>query len=133
MTLEKKIISTSKAPEAIWPYSQGVVSNLHIFLYGQIPLDKNGELNHGTIQEQVELIFENIGHLLETQNCSFQNIIKLTVFLKDIGDFDAVNSKMIELLDEPYPARSLIQAAALPKNVDVEIEVIAGLNENSER
>ena len=100
---------------------------------GQIPLDKNGELNHGTIQEQVELIFENIDHLLETQNCSFQNIIKLTVFLKDIGDFDAVNSKMIELLEEPYPARSLIQAAALPKNVDIEIEVIAGLNENGER
>ena len=133
MTLEKKIISTSKAPEAIGPYSQGVVSNGHIFLSGQIPLDKNGELNHGTIQEQVELIFENIGHLLETQNCRFQNIIKLTVFLKDIGDFDAVNSKMIELLEEPYPARSLIQAAALPKNVDVEIEVIAGLNENGER
>ena len=133
MTLEKKIISASKAPEAIGPYSQGVVSNGHIFLTGQIPLVKNGNLNQGTIQEQVELIFENIGHLLETQNCSFQNIIKLTVFLKNIGDFDAVNSKMIELLEEPYPARSLIQAAALPKNVDVEIEVIAGLNENGER
>ena len=90
-------------------------------------------MNDGTIQEQVELIFENIGYLLETQNCNFQNIIKLTVFLKDIGDFDAVNSKMIELLEEPYPARSLVQAAALPKNVDVEIEVIAGLNENGER
>ena len=60
MTLEKKIISTSKAPEAIGPYSQGVVSNGHIFLSGQIPLDQNGELNDGTIQEQVELIFENI-------------------------------------------------------------------------
>ena len=82
---------------------------------GQIPLDKNGELNDGTIQEQVELIFENIGHLLETQNCNFQNIVKLTVFLKDIGDFDAVNSKMIELLDEPYPARSLIQGCSASK------------------
>ena len=133
MTLEKKIISTSKAPEAIGPYSQGVVSNGHIFLSGQIPLDKNGKLHDGTIQEQVELIFENIGHLLETQNCNFQNIIKLTVFLRDIADFDAVNSKMIELLEEPYPARSLIQAAALPKNADVEIEVIAGLNENGDR
>ena len=128
----KKIL-TSKAPEAIGPYSQGVVSNVHLLLSGQIPIDKNGAKNHGTITEKVELIFENIGHLLETQNCSFQNIIKLTVFLKNIGDFDAVNSKMIELLEEPYPARSLIQAAALPKNVDVEIEVIAGLNENSER
>ena len=131
--LEKKIINSSKAPKAIGPYSQGVVSSGHIFLSGQIPLDKNGELNDGTIQEQVELIFENIGHLLETQNCNFQNIIKLTVFLKDIGDFDAVNSKMIQLLEEPYPARSLVQAAALPKNVDVEIEVIASLNENGER
>ncbi len=131
--LEKKIINTSKAPKAIGPYSQGVVSNGHIFLSGQIPLEKNGELHDGEIEEQVELIFENIGHLLETQNCSLENIVKLTVFLKDIGNFDPVNSKMIELLDEPYPARSLVQAAALPRNADVEIEVIAGLNENRKR
>jgi|TARA_B100001094_G_scaffold58306_1_gene53816 2-iminobutanoate/2-iminopropanoate deaminase len=129
----KKIIATDKAPKAIGPYSQGVVSNGHIFLSGQIPLDKNGELFDGDIQQQVALIFENIEHLLETQNCNLQNIVKLTVFLKDIQDFDDVNSKMIELLEEPYPARSLIQAAALPKNVDVEIEVVAGLNENGER
>ena len=129
----KKIIATDKAPKAIGPYSQGVVSNGHIFLSGQIPLDKNGELFDGDIQQQVALIFENIEHLLETQNCNLENIVKLTVFLKDIQDFDDVNSKMIELLEEPYPARSLIQAAALPKNVDVEIEVVAGLNENGER
>jgi 2-iminobutanoate/2-iminopropanoate deaminase len=129
----KKIIATDKAPKAIGPYSQGVVSNGHIFLSGQIPLDKNGELFDGDIQQQVALIFENIEHLLETQNCNLQNIVKLTVFLKDIQDFDDVNSKMIELLEEPYPARSLIQAAALPKNVDVEIEVVAGLNEHGER
>ena len=129
----KKIIATDKAPKAIGPYSQGVVSNGHIFLSGQIPLDKNGELFDGDIQQQVALIFENIEHLLETQNCNLQNIVKLTVFLKDIQNFDDVNSKMIELLEEPYPARSLIQAAALPKNVDVEIEVVAGLNENGER
>ena len=129
----KKIIATDKAPKAIGPYSQGVVSNGHIFLSGQIPLDKNGELFDGDLQQQVALIFENIEHLLETQNCNLQNIVKLTVFLKDIQDFDDVNSKMIELLEEPYPARSLIQAAALPKNVDVEIEVVAGLNENGER
>ena len=127
---ERKIISSNKAPKAIGPYSQGIVSNGHIFLSGQIPLHESGELCNGTIEEQVELIFQNIGHLLETQNCGLQNIVKLTVFLKDIADFDAVNSKMIELLEEPYPARSLVQAAALPKNVAVEIEVIAGLNEN---
>ena len=129
----KKIIATDKAPKAIGPYSQGVISNGHIFLSGQIPLDNNGELFDGDIQQQVALIFENIEHLLETQNCNLQNIVKLTVFLKDIQDFDDVNSKMIELLEEPYPARSLIQAAALPKNVDVEIEIVAGLNENGER
>ena len=129
----KKIISTDKAPKAIGPYSQGVVSNGHVFLSGQIPLDRNGELFDGDIQQQVALIFENIERLLETQNCNLQNIVKLTVFLKDIQDFDDVNSKMIELLEEPYPARSLIQAAALPKNVDVEIEVVAGLTENGER
>ena len=129
----KKIIATHRAPKAIGPYSQGVVSNGHIFLSGQIPLNSNGELLDGNIQEQVALVFQNIQHLLETQNCTLQNIVKLTVFLKNIQDFDAVNDKMIELLDEPYPARSLVQAAALPKNVDVEIEVIAGLNEHGER
>jgi len=130
---DKKIIVTDRAPKAIGPYSQGVVSNGHIFLSGQIPLDNHGELLDGNIQEQVALVFQNIQHLLETQNCTLQNIVKLTVFLKDIQDFDAVNDKMIELLEEPYPARSLVQAAALPKNVDVEIEVIAGLNEHGER
>ena len=130
---DKKIIVTDRAPKAIGPYSQGVVSNGHIFLSGQIPLDSHGELLDGNMQEQVALVFQNIQHLLETQNCTLQNIVKLTVFLKDIQDFDAVNDKMIELLEEPYPARSLVQAAALPKNVDVEIEVIAGLNEHGER
>ena len=130
---DKKIIATHKAPKAIGPYSQGVVSNGHVFLSGQIPLNSNGELLDGNIQEQVGLVFQNIQHLLETQNCTLQNIVKLTVFLKDIENFDAVNDKMIELLEEPYPARSLVQAAALPKNVDVEIEVIAGLNKHGER
>ena len=130
---DKKIIATHRAPKAIGPYSQGVVSNGHIFLSGQIPLNSNGELLDGNIQEQVALVFQNIQHLLETQNCTLQNIVKLTVFLKDIENFDAVNDKMIELLEEPYPARSLVQAAALPKNVDIEIEVIAGLNEHGER
>ena len=130
---DKKIIATHKAPKAIGPYSQGVVSNGHVFLSGQIPLNSNGELLDGNIQEQVALVFQNIKHLLETQNCTLQNIVKLTVFLKDIESFDAVNDKMIELLEEPYPARSLVQAAALPKNVDVEIEVIAGLNKHGER
>ena len=130
---DKKIIATHRAPKAIGPYSQGVVSNGHIFLSGQIPLNSNGELLDGNIQEQVALVFQNIRHLLETENCTLQNIVKLTVFLKDIQDFDAVNDKMIELLEEPYPARSLLQAAALPKNVDVEIEVIAGLNKHGER
>ena len=130
---DKKIIATDRAPKAIGPYSQGVVSSGHIFLSGQIPLNSNGELLDGNIQEQVALVFQNIQHLLETQNCTLQNIVKLTVFLKDIENFDAVNDKMIELLEEPYPARSLVQAAALPKNVDVEIEVIAGLNKHGER
>ena len=130
---DKKIIATHRAPKAIGPYSQGVVSNGHVFLSGQIPLNSNGELLDGNIQEQVMLVFRNIEYLLETQNCTLQNIVKLTVFLKDIEDFDAVNDKMIELLEEPYPARSLVQAAALPKNVDIEIEVIAGLNKHGER
>lgn len=126
----KKIIVCNDAPSAIGPYSQGVVSHGLIFLSGQIPLKSSGELLDGTIKEQVELIFSNILKLLETQNSCLKNIVKLSVFLKDINDFDEVNAKMIEILEEPYPARSLIQAAALPKNVDVEIEVIASLDDH---
>jgi len=126
----KKIIVCNDAPSAIGPYSQGVVSHGLIFLSGQIPLKSSGELLDGTIKEQVELIFSNILKLLETQNSCLRNIVKLSVFLKDINDFDEVNAKMIEILEEPYPARSLIQAAALPKNVDVEIEVIASLDDH---
>jgi 2-iminobutanoate/2-iminopropanoate deaminase len=126
----KKIIICNDAPSAIGPYSQGVVSHGLIFLSGQIPLKSSGELLDGTIKEQVELIFSNILKLLETQNSCLKNIVKLSVFLKDINDFDEVNEKMIEILEEPYPARSLIQAAALPKNVDVEIEVIASLDDH---
>ena len=126
----KKIIICNDAPSAIGPYSQGVVSHGLIFLSGQIPLKSSGELLDGTIKEQVGLIFSNILKLLETQNSCLKNIVKLSVFLKDINDFDEVNAKMIEILEEPYPARSLIQAAALPKNVDVEIEVIASLDDH---
>ena len=126
----KKIIVCNDAPSAIGPYSQGVVSHGLIFLSGQIPLKSSGELLDGTIKEQVELIFSNILKLLEMQNSGLKNIVKLSVFLKDINDFDEVNSKMIEILEEPYPARSLIQAAALPKNVDIEIEVIASLDDH---
>ena len=126
----KKIIVCDAAPQAIGPYSQGVISNGLIFLSGQIPLKATGELLDGTIKEQVELIFRNILKLLEMQNSGLKNIVKLSVFLKDINDFDEVNSKMIEILEEPYPARSLIQAAALPKNVDIEIEVIASLDDH---
>lgn len=126
----KKIIVCNDAPSAIGPYSQGVVSHGLIFLSGQIPLKSSGELLDGTIKEQVELIFSNILKLLETQNSCLKNIVKLSVFLKDINDFDEVNAKMIEILEEPYPARSLIQAAALPKNVDIEIEVIASLDDH---
>ena len=125
-----KIIVCNDAPSAIGPYSQGVVSHGLIFLSGQIPLKSSGELLDGTIKEQVELIFSNILKLLETQNSCLKNIVKLSVFLKDINDFDEVNAKMIEILREPYPARSLIQAAALPKNVDIEIEVIASLDDH---
>jgi 2-iminobutanoate/2-iminopropanoate deaminase len=126
----KKIIDCNDAPSAIGPYSQGVVSHGLIFLSGQIPLKSSGELLDGTIKEQVELIFSNILKLLETQNSCLKNIVKLSVFLKDINDLDEVNAKMIEILEEPYPARSLIQAAALPKNVDIEIEVIASLDDH---
>ena len=122
----KKIISTSEAPAAIGPYSQGVRVGSTIYYSGQIPLDpKTGQVVSGGIDVQARRVMENIGGLLKAEDLGFENIVKTTIFLADIGDFQTVNDIYGGYFKQAPPARSTVQAGALPKNVRIEIEVIA--------
>ncbi|KAJ49962.1 2-iminobutanoate/2-iminopropanoate deaminase [Clostridium tetanomorphum] len=124
----KKIISTELAPKAIGPYSQGIAIGDLIFVSGQIPVDpKTGELVTGedVIVAQTHQSLNNIKNILESQGMGFENVIKTTVFITDINDFNKVNSVYAEYFKEPYPARSCVQVAKLPKGALVEIEIIA--------
>lgn len=122
----KKIISTTDAPAAIGPYSQGVRVGSTIYYSGQIPLDpKTGQIVSGGIDVQTRRVLENIAGLLKAEGLSFDNIIKTTIFLADIGDFQAVNEIYGSYFKQAPPARSTIQAGALPKGARVEIEAIA--------
>ncbi len=126
-TTLKKTINTNKAPLAIGPYSQGVIANGFLFLSGQIPINpKTGELVVGIEKETIQVL-ENISILLQEAGCSFNSVVKTSVFLKDMGDFSKMNEIYSQYFKEPYPAREAVQVAKLPKDVSVEISVIATL------
>lgn len=125
----KKIISTSDAPAAIGPYSQGVRLGSTIYLSGQIPLDpKSGQIVAGGIDAQTKRVMENIGAVLRAEGLTFENVAKTTIFLADLGDFQTVNEIYGSYFKQAPPARSTVQVAALPKGARVEIEVIAVAN-----
>ena len=124
-----KVISTDKAPAAIGPYSQArVVGNL-IFASGQIPIiPETGALAEG-LEAQAEQVFTNIAHLLEAANSDMGHVVKTTVFIKDMNDFGAINAIYARHFLEPFPARSCVEVARLPKDVLLECEVIAVVKE----
>ena len=124
-----KVISTDKAPAAIGPYSQArVVGNL-IFASGQIPIiPETGALAEG-LEAQAEQVFTNIAHLLEAANSDMGHVVKTTVFIKDMNDFGAINAIYARHFQEPFPARSCVEVARLPKDVLLECEVIAVVKE----
>lgn len=125
MAFEKKIVTTDKAPAAIGTYSQGVVHNGVWYFSGQIGLDaKSGEMANG-FDAQLENIMKNIDGLLQSQDLTRANIIKTTVFMTDLAQFGKVNEAFTKFFTAPYPARSTVQVAALPKGAVVEIEVVA--------
>ena len=126
-----KIISTDEAPQAIGPYSQAVKSGGLLFLSGQIPLNKQGEMNDGDIEAKTRQVFKNIEAILAAENLSLSHVIKVNIYLVDISNFDAVNQIMSSLFTAPYPARALVQVAALPKASDVEVEVVAEVPESN--
>jgi len=124
--MKKDIISTDKAPSAIGPYSQGVRVDGFIFFSGQIPIDPaTGEVVKGEISIQAEQVMQNIEALLEASGICFDNVVKSTIFLTDLADFGVVNDIYGRRFTAPYPARSTVQVSALPKGVDIEIEVVA--------
>lgn len=119
------IVSTEKAPAAIGPYSQAVVYGDLVFTSGQIPLKADGQLVEGGIEEQAHQVFRNITAVLEAAGSSLEQVIKATVFIKDMNQFAAVNAIYASYFGDHKPARSTVEVARLPKDVLVEIEMIA--------
>ena len=121
----KKVISTDKAPGAIGPYSQGIQIGEFFYFSGQLPINpETNEMSEG-IENQTRQALENIKGLLESQGLDFSNVIKTTVFLDNMDDFAKMNEVYAQYFKEPYPARSAIEVARVPKGALVEIEVIA--------
>ncbi|WP_459503776.1 RidA family protein [Bacillus sp. C1] len=120
-----KVVQTNQAPQAIGPYSQGVIVNNMFYSSGQIPLTVDGDLVTGDIKVQTEQVFQNLKAVLEEAGASFNTVVKTTVFLKDMDDFNDVNEVYGTYFSVHKPARSCVQVVKLPKDVSVEIEVIA--------
>jgi 2-iminobutanoate/2-iminopropanoate deaminase len=124
----KKVISTSKAPSAIGPYSQAIqVGNL-VYTSGQIPIDPaTGLFVEGGIKEQTRQSLLNVKAILEEAGLTMSNVVKTTVFMADMNDFAEMNAVYAEFFAEPYPARSAVAVKSLPKGALVEIEVVASV------
>ncbi|KZY62498.1 MULTISPECIES: RidA family protein [unclassified Oleiphilus] len=125
----KSIIQSDAAPAAIGTYSQAVKAGNTLYLSGQIPLDPQSmELVGGGIENQIKRVFENLKAVCEASGGSLQDIVKLNIFLTDLGNFAAVNEVMATYFQKPYPARAAIGVAALPKGAEVEMDGIVTLS-----
>lgn len=124
--MSKKVIRTDKAPKAIGPYSQAIQAGKFLFLSGQIPLDpKTGELVKENILKQTHRVLENIKGILESQGLGMGDVVKVTIFLKDIENFNQVNKVYADYFPSSPPARSTVEVAKLPRDADIEMEAIA--------
>ena len=122
----KKVISTHEAPAAVGPYSQAVQVGGLLYCAGQIPLDPvTGEIVAGDIAAQTERVCANIAAVLKAGGMTFTNVVKATVFLTDMANFAAMNAVYAKYFTEPFPARSTVAVAGLPRGAQVEIEVVA--------
>jgi 2-iminobutanoate/2-iminopropanoate deaminase len=123
---KKRVIQTEKGPKAIGPYSQAIQAGDLLFLSGQIPIDpKTGELIMGDIRKQTQQVLENIKGILESQRRGMEDVVKVTIFLKDMGNFSQVNEVYATYFPSSPPARSTVEVAKLPRDVDIEIEATA--------
>ncbi len=126
--MTRQAISSADAPKAIGPYSQAIKAGNLLFLSGQIPLDPvSGNIVAGDISVQTDRVFQNIKAVLAAAGASFANVVRTTVFLADMNEFAAMNAVYGTYVVDPPPARSTVQVARLPKDVRVEIDVIAVL------
>ncbi|XP_062987056.1 2-iminobutanoate/2-iminopropanoate deaminase [Elgaria multicarinata webbii] len=125
-TFLKKIISTAKAPAAMGPYSQAVLVDRTLYIAGQLGMDpSNGQLVGGGAKEQADQALQNIGEILKAADCTYDNVVKTTVLMADMKDFDDINDIYRQFFKCNFPARAAYQVAALPKGARVEIEAIA--------
>ncbi len=121
-----KTITTEKAPKAVGPYSQAIVANGFAFLSGQIAIDpQSNQFVGGSIEEQARLVLSNSSAVLQSMGSGLNKVVKTTVFLKDISDWESMNKIYAEFFADHKPARSTIQVAKLPKDAAIEIEMIA--------
>lgn len=122
----KQLIETSKAPGAIGPYSQGIKANGFLFVSGQLPVDPaTGQFAEGGIAAQTKQALENVQAILAAAGCTLDDVVKTTVFIKDMNDFAVMNKAYAEYFVKDCPARACIEVARLPKDAMVEIECIA--------
>lgn len=124
--MEKQIVSTTLAPAAIGPYSQGITANGFVFVSGCLPVDMaTGALSTGDIAEQTRHAMRNLSAILEAAGSSMDKVVKTTIFVADLGNFQRINGAYAEFFPSAPPSRSCVQVAALPKNAQIEIEAIA--------
>lgn len=127
--MNKEILFSNNAPQAIGPYSQAVIAGNYIFISGQLPINpQNNELIKNDIKKATEQILINIENILKEKNLSLENIVKTTIFLKDLNLFPEVNETYSKFFKKSFPARSTIEVSKLPKDADIEIEAIAIIN-----
>ena len=127
--MSKKIIYTENAPKAIGPYSQGVLAGGFLFISGQVPINpKNGDVLKDSIEIQTNQVINNIENICKEADCDLSDIVKITIYLTDLGDFAEVNQVMVDRFEEPYPARTTIEISALPLGVNVEIDAVVNAN-----
>ena len=124
----KKPISTNKAPAAIGPYSQAIQWGDVVFISGQVAfIPSTGELNNNTFESEVNQVIDNLDAICKEAGGSLDNILKLSIFLTNLSNFDAVNNLMKERFSEPFPARSTIEVSRLPKDVNIEMDAILSI------
>jgi len=127
--MTKQIINSNNAPKPIGPYNQSVQFGNLLFTSGQIALDLEGNLVQHSIESETHQVFKNLKAILDEANLGFENVVKVSIFLKNMLDFEVVNSVYSQYFkSETAPARETVQVAKLPKNINIEISLIAGLN-----
>jgi len=123
---EKHDVKTNKAPGAIGPYSQAIKSSGWVYTAGVIPLDPaTGDMMEGTIQDKTRRVLDSLKGILEASGGSLDHVVKTTIYMTDLKDFAAVNEIYGQYFNRPFPARSTVQVAALPKGAPIEIEAVA--------